>query len=80
MLQWSINLNREIAKKMQYLDDNTQTIAKKLKVQISTVKKEVANAQLVNTAVYEHIQYTKQDNERLKKMGESNLDYATRSQ
>ena len=79
MLQWSKDLNRELSQKLQYLDDNTQTIATKLKVEISTVQKEVANVQLVNADVHKFLQKTEQDNDKLKKMGESNIDYATRS-
>jgi gas vesicle protein len=80
ILEWSKNLNRALAEKLQYLDDNTQTIAEKMKIELSTVKKDIENAQLVNDDVHKYMQeVVKRDRERLKKMGESNFDYATRS-
>lgn len=79
VLQWSIELNRDLAKKLEYLEGNIQTIAKKFKIQIATMKQEVTNAQLVNSDVYKMMKQAEKDNERLKKMGETNVDFATRS-
>jgi hypothetical protein len=78
VLEWSKDLNMALSQKLQYLDDNMQTIAKKMRIKISNIQKDVAKAQLVNADVHKYLKRSEQDAERIRKMGEAFFDNATR--
>jgi hypothetical protein len=80
ILIWSRDLNHVLSEKLQYLQDSIETISKKTNVKLKTVKTDIKKTQIINTQLYETLKNTQNaEYQKLKRMGESNFDYAKRS-
>jgi len=79
-LESFVELNDKLATVLQGLDKEIQAVNEKTGVDLTKIKTEIARVkETVNAPIYKFAKEVKENEEKLRKMGEINLDYATRS-